>query len=438
MKKFLKIMCLASLSVLSAGSIFGVVYYQRNYNTVKREDKSINDKDYHKDESENNDHDNSDSNDEIDKEDKKDDEKLIIDDEPESQNINYDTKIDEKEKQEAIARKKFEDILNNSNKADKDIIESLVNDTKQELTLSYKKAVYNEDETICKEIGFFKNDKGEIQIEKMPVTVKEVPAELPWQINSLEEAFSSNHNVKIKNLEKWNLQYVRSLERMFYSADNFNQDISSWDTSNVKSMRGMFWWNVSFNQPIGKWNVGNVVDMTGVFYGAKKFNQPLNGWNVSNVTSMDYLFSFTENFNQELSNWDVSRVTDMEGMFTYADSFNKDISAWCLSNLNSTKNMFNSAKAFNNDGVPLITRKVTKPNGQVITTWDVSSVKNMEKMFYGASAFCQNISNWDVWNASTVEFVNAKSGNWFNPNWTNNLPKKIRDRYYGREDRIVY
>ncbi|UWD35381.1 hypothetical protein NX779_01955 [Mycoplasma cottewii] len=35
MKKFLKIMCLASLSVLSAGSIFGVIYHQHNSNLVK-------------------------------------------------------------------------------------------------------------------------------------------------------------------------------------------------------------------------------------------------------------------------------------------------------------------------------------------------------------------------------------------------------------------
>ncbi|AJM71825.1 BspA family leucine-rich repeat surface protein [Mycoplasma yeatsii] len=438
MKKFLKIMCLASLSILSAGSIFGIVYHQHNSNIVKREDKLVNDKDYHKDEAENDSHDNSDSNDEIDKDDEKDDEKLMIDDKPESQNIIYDTKIDEKEKQKAIARKEFEDILNNSNKSDKDIIESLVNDTKQELTISYKRATYNKDKTICKAIGFFKNDKGEIQIEQMPVTVKEVPAELPWQINSLQEAFSYNRNVKIKNLEKWNLQYVRNLKEIFYSAYDFNQDISNWDTSNVTDMSGMFWRADSFNHPIGRWNVSNVVDMNGMFYDNKNFNQPLNSWNVSNVTNMSEMFSNAEKFNQELSNWDVSKVTNMEGMFSYTDSFNKDISAWCLSNLNSTANMFNSAKAFNNDGVPLITRKVRKPNGQVVTTWDVSYVKNMEKMFYGASAFCQNISNWDVWNASTVEFVNSKSGNWFNPNWTNNLPKKIRDRYYGREDRIVY
>ncbi|MBY7704549.1 hypothetical protein JIY74_30560 [Vibrio harveyi] len=41
MKKFLKIMCLASLSILSAGSIFGIVYHQHDSNLVKREETNI-------------------------------------------------------------------------------------------------------------------------------------------------------------------------------------------------------------------------------------------------------------------------------------------------------------------------------------------------------------------------------------------------------------
>ncbi|EOA07447.1 Hypothetical protein, predicted transmembrane protein, DUF285 family [Mycoplasma yeatsii 13926] len=440
MKKFLKIMCLASLSVLSAGSIFGVVYYQRNYNTVKREDKSINDKDYHKDEDENNDHDNSDSSDEIDNEDEKDDEKLIIDDKPESQNINYDTKIDEKEKQEAIAKKEFEYILNNSNKSDKDIVESLVNDTKQELTLSYKKAVYNEDETICKEIGFFKNDKGEIQIEKMSENVKEVPAELPWQINSLESAFAFNKSKEIKNLDKWNLKFVKSLDCMFQQAKNFNQDISNWDTSNVITMNETFLWAENFNQPLGKWNVSNVLEMQGMFFAAHKFNQPINNWNVSNVRIMQTMFRQTNNFNQDLNNWDVSNVINMEGMFEWALAFNKDISSWVFSkNLENTKFMFKNAKSYNNGEAHLISRKITKPNGQIVTSWDVSVIKDMSEMFASTTAFNQNISSWNVSRyTKTEEFVNRFSANWKEPDWSKNIPKIIRDRYYSRYDKILY
>ncbi|UWD35379.1 BspA family leucine-rich repeat surface protein [Mycoplasma cottewii] len=436
MKKFLKIMCLASLSVLSAGSIFGVIYHQHNSNLVKREDKSVNDKEK-EDESENSNHNNNDSNNETDKENENDDEKLIIDDKPENQNINYDTKVEEKEKQEAIARKEFEDILNNSNKADTEVIESLVNDTKQELTVSYKKAVYNEDATICKEIGFFKNDKGEIQIEKMPETVKEVPSKLPWQINSLENAFYENKNIKIKNLEKWNLQFVKNIDMMFYKACLFNQNINNWDTSNIVSMKGTFHWAEEFNQPLNNWNTSKVTNMKEMFHYAKKFNQPLNSWDVSNVESMQSLFDDAISFNQDLNNWNVSNVDNMLCMFNNAYSFNKDISSWIFKNLKTTAFMFYNAYSYNNGGVHLKSRKIKKSSGDTITSWDLSSVESMAYMFHNTPSFCQDISNWNVKKASTVCFLNRNSGNWREPNWSNNIPKVIRDRYSNRKDEIV-
>ncbi|WJG70000.1 BspA family leucine-rich repeat surface protein [Spiroplasma ixodetis] len=86
------------------------------------------------------------------------------------------------------------------------------------------------------QIGFYKNQQGEIQVVRMPEIIEEVPKQLPSEITSLSYIFTR--------------------------AKSFNQDLSTWDVSNVRIMTGMFADSVLFDQDLSKWDVSNVLDHT--------------------------------------------------------------------------------------------------------------------------------------------------------------------------------
>ncbi|WP_333781161.1 BspA family leucine-rich repeat surface protein [Mycoplasma capricolum] len=133
----------------------------------------------------------------------------------------------------------------------------------------FKKAIYNADKTECLEIGYFTNDKDEIQIEQFLPATKKVPSVLPKEITSLAQAFEDNENKLIDGIQHWDTSNVTDMSYMFYEAKNFNQPIGNWDTSNVTNMSGMFFGAEEFNQPIGNWDTSNVTNMSGMFFGAE-------------------------------------------------------------------------------------------------------------------------------------------------------------------------
>ncbi|CBV67602.1 BspA family leucine-rich repeat surface protein [Mycoplasma leachii] len=237
----------------------------------------------------------------------------------------------------------------------------------------FKEAVYNYDYTECLEIGYFRNYKGEIQIEKFPETVKKVPKVLPKQITSLSGAFDENLNAEIDGIQHWNTSNVTDMSHMFSEAIKFNENLSNWNTSNVRDMSGMFFEAKSFNQDISNWDTSNVTDMSSMFYYAERFNKPIGNWNVSKVINMHNMFYYAERFNQDLSKWNVSNVTDMSSMFYYAENFNQPIGNWDTSNVTDMSFMFSGVENFNQD----------------ISMWNTSNV---------ISEYNQNIgytnSNW--------------------------------------------
>ncbi|WP_338987386.1 BspA family leucine-rich repeat surface protein [Spiroplasma endosymbiont of Dasysyrphus albostriatus] len=219
------------------------------------------------------------------------------------------------------------DVLNNKTQQDTIYIDE---NGKKVITnkhnLSYIKT------TKITQIGFYKNDQGEIQVVNMPITIKEVPEQLPPEITSLSYMFIHTTSFN-QDLSKWDVSNVTNMSWMFSAANAFNQNLSSWDTSNVTNMSYMFAGARKFNQDLSKWDVSNVTNMNNMFSNAWVFNQDLSKWNTSNVIDMSWMFLYAFLFNGDISSWDTSNVTNMNLMFAHALKFNQDLSKWNVSNV---------------------------------------------------------------------------------------------------------
>ena len=133
---------------------------------------------------------------------------------------------------------------------------------------------------------------------------------------------------------------LTTMEQMFYSASNFNSDISRWDVSNVTSMNKTFYFAQAFNQNIGNWNTSKVTDMSDMFNNAEAFNQDIGSWNTSKVTNMSKMFNDAQAFNQDIGSWNTSNVTNMYNLFYYAQAFNQNLSKWDVRSVTNSAALF--------------------------------------------------------------------------------------------------
>ena len=210
-----------------------------------------------------------------------------------------------------------------------------------------------------------------------------------------------------------------SLVHCFSGCTLFNQDIGYWNVSNVTSMNSMFENATAFNNggssTISNWSAPLCTTFAGMFVSATSFNQPLtNLVQTSNVsTAMNIMFENATAFDQNIGGWDVSKVTTMSNMFYNAINFNNgdsdQINDWQAPLCTTFAGMFHLASSFD------------QPLTNLVQTSNVSTT--MLQMFREATAFNQNIGNWDVSKvtnmASMFESTNFNNGSSSTiSNWT--------------------
>ncbi len=137
-----------------------------------------------------------------------------------------------------------------------------------------------------------------------------------------------------------------------------------------------------------------------------------------------------------IAQWGRGRWTSMVGAFHGCSNLEAQTTDGPdLSGVTDMSNMFRSASAFNQDIGNWNTVNVTNMSGmfgdatsfnQDIGGWNTSNVTNMNNMFAGASAFNQNIGNWDTANVTNMRNMfsyasvfNQDIGGWNTSNVTN-------------------
>lgn len=132
-------------------------------------------------------------------------------------------------------------------------------------------------------------------------------------------------------------------------------------------------------------DISTVTDMSQTFQGTSSltaFNYPngpnLNDIDVSNVESMDYLFQGAKVLEKvDTSSWKTGKVKGMRSLFEDTTLLNPDVSTWDVSRVTDMGKMFYGAKGAKLGSVNMITGEKIS----YLKNWNTSGVTSMEYIF---------------------------------------------------------
>ena len=186
------------------------------------------------------------------------------------------------------------------------------------------------------------------------------------------------------------LKDAKDLSMMFAGCASLRkEDFSSWDTSGVTNMRDMFHGCVQFDGSVSSWSTGSVTDMSGMFAGCHLFTGDLSHWNTGCVTDMSSMFEKCASFNGDLSHWATGKVTTIRRMFHGCTSFQGGgLRSWDTSQVVDMRHAMFRCTVFNGD----------------LCTWSTGSVRVMDCMFSGCSAFRGgDLRGWRIHRVTSME-----------------------------------
>jgi hypothetical protein len=162
--------------------------------------------------------------------------------------------------------------------------------------------------------------------------------------------------------------------------------ISFWRTSGVTDLGGLFDPN-AYRQPAGQ--RGDEIyeeSAEGVVRDIMNFSANLY-WDTRNVADMSSTFA-RSSFNGRIGHLNVSRVTTFAGTFHENDAFDQPLDAWDVSSARDMSRMFAVAHAFD----------------RPLASWDVSRVRSFEFMFsYSGFRQYKSLRPWRLHPHATIE-----------------------------------
>tara|TARA_X000000368_G_scaffold269570_1_gene213585 strand:+ start:1564 stop:3201 length:1638 start_codon:yes stop_codon:yes gene_type:complete len=152
------------------------------------------------------------------------------------------------------------------------------------------------------------------------------------------------------------------------------------------------------------WDLSNLKDMSYMFFGSN-FNLPISNWDVSNVESMAFTFGGVD-----VSNSTSDRIRKMFKLWrvNYPEKYWSKEAQKEIYKLSYDYSELSSLFTFNQD----------------ISSWNVSNVKCINRMFYGNYQFDQDLSKWDLSHLDQCREFDVATWNWDLPKPKLNCNKK--------------